>query len=195
MQRCVYETQRCINSILKKFRSASKCSFSSEAEWLLQDGANMKLRKFAIAAITSTAFISSTVANAQSDSPYQYDQISDFRGTINLTIPFKGGKETIGEKPQLHLGFQRKRYVGDDFKLLKRYNVKRSLLEHQPEQTRIGFTISKRPKFLVNNNEVKIPEHRNGISTLAIIGIGTGLAVLTGAALYADALADSSGDE
>lgn len=125
-----------------------------------------------------------TSASAQSVHPLHQFGERDMRGSINLTIPLGGQRNTAASKPQLNISLQQSRLEQDSYKFTpKNIDAISTAYNSQPQQARIGFTLDRNPQLMMNGKPYELPEGKANASTLGKAGIG--VAVIAGVVVIA----------
>lgn len=138
------------------------------------------LIRFSLFIMTISLFSGSLFA--QSANPlHQYGE-RELRSSINLTIPLGGQSHAVTSKPQLNLGFQQHRRQQNSYNFVSNnIYVKLNTYNFQPREARIGFTLDRNPRLMMNGKPFDLPESTANASTAGKVGIGA--AVLVGAGL------------
>lgn len=100
---------------------------------------------------------------------------------VGLTIPIGGQKAK--DPPRVELRLTRD-VVGFD-------GTRQSKSSIRPHETRIGFSLERDNRLLLNGRPIDTRE-RNNVSTVGWIAIGAGIVLIGGALLVADAARDAS---
>jgi hypothetical protein len=88
------------------------------------------------------------------------------RAALGITIPFgKGGRESE-RKPRLELAFDHRQHDANGLEIRDGVN------QNTGNPIRLGLTLSKEPKMMMNGRELPKQNIRNNVSTAGWIAIG-----------------------
>lgn len=139
-----------------------------------------KLTRFSLFIMTTSLFSGSLSAQS-ANSLHQYGE-RDLRSSINLTIPLGGQRHAVTSKLQLNLSFQQHRCQQNSYNFVSNYiDVKSNTYNFQSREARIGLTLDRNPRLMMNGKPFDLPESTANASTAGKVGIGA--AVLVGAGL------------
>ncbi len=131
--------------------------------------------------ITTTSLFSGSLL-AQSANPLHHDGERELRSSITLTIPLGGQRHAATSQPQLDLSFQQHRRQQNPHNFVSNnFDLRSNTYDFQPRETRIGFTLDRNPRLMMNGQPFDLPESTANASTVEKVGIGA--AVLFGAGL------------
>ncbi|WP_428627700.1 hypothetical protein [Sphingopyxis sp.] len=100
---------------------------------------------------------------------------------LGLTIPIGGDRKKAPPRVELRLTRDVVNFDGN----------RQSSSGIGPTETRIGFSLERERRFLLNGRPLDKAQ-RNNVSTVGWIAIGVGVVVIGGVVLTADALRDAS---
>lgn len=143
-------------------------------------------------ACAALASLSISPLAAQSYHPSTDYGTRDVRASASITIPLGGNRDNAKSQPRVEFSFQQSRIEQDRLKLdFNRYSLQNAPITNA-NTNRVGFTLNKNPKMLVNGRAFKIVERKDlttGETILVVVG-ALAVTTLISAVVIADSIED-----